>query len=70
MYHWLVESQEDLASPFRKIDNAYLVIYPSVGSPMIRWFKNWIGIVRERTTHSGSIIETNSLLKECQSHRP
>ena len=70
MYYWLVESQEDLATPFRKIDNAYLVIYRTVGGRVIRWFKNGIGIVPERTTHSGSIIETNSLLNDFQPHRP
>ncbi len=70
MYYWLVESQEDLATPFRKIDNAYLVIYRTVGGRVIRWFKNGIGIVRERTTHSGSTIETNSLLRDFQPYRP
>ncbi len=70
MYYWLVKGQEDLATPFRKIDNAYLVIYRTIGGTVIRWFKNGIGIVRERTTHSGSTIETNSLLKEFQLHRP
>ena len=63
-YYWVVESRQDVTTPYGEIEDAFRLIYRTVGGPLIRWFKPGIGIVRESSSHSGTYIETDSVLKE------
>ena len=69
-YYWVVESQQDVTTPYSEIEDAFLLVYRTLGGPLRRWFKPGIGIVRESSSHSGTYIETDSVLKELHLQRP
>ncbi len=64
LYYWVVESRQDVTTPYGEIEDAFRLVYRTLGGPLIRWFKPGIGIVRESSSHSGTYIETDSVLKE------
>ena len=63
-YYWVVESRQDVTTPYGEIEDAFRLVYRTLGGPHRRWFKPGIGIVRESLWHSGTYIETDSVLKE------
>ena len=69
-YYWVVESRQDVTTPYGEIEDAFRLVYRTLGGPHRRWFKPGIGIVRESSSHSGTYIETDSVLKELHLQRP
>ena len=69
-YYWVVESRQDVTTPYGEIEDAFLLIYRTIGGPLRRWFKPGIGVVRESSSHSGTYIETDSVLKELHLQEP
>ena len=69
-YYWVVESRQDVTTPYGEIEDAFLLTYRTIGGPLRRWFKPGIGIVRESSSHSETYIETDSVLKELHLQEP
>ena len=64
MYYWRVEGREDVAVPYGTVAGAFRLVYRSLSGPVERWFKDGVGVVRERKRHSGSYLESESVLVE------